>query len=188
MPRRSPRTFTNEQLLSAQVHTYAPDTPITEEEAAVLMATTREGMRTRRRDGHPPPFTQKKPRADVRYLLGDVLEARQLHKRTSTHEVHAAHQREMVSSLSFADFLQQAGPDDEWGFVRCGPLRRPVNFFDALRLPLDERHGVAWLTMAEFLKELSEAVEALPWSEEAERRRASLANKTSDKTKERVRS
>jgi len=159
MPRTKRRTYTDEQLRAASIEQDSPDTPLIAEEAGVLLGGIgEEGMRARRRDGQPPPFTQARPRGAVRYLLGDVLAARKMHRHQSTQEVRHAHQIEVLGYPTLSAWLTNAAADEEWIFSRVGPHRRPVDLLTAIRtVPIAQRHGVRTLSLESYLEALQKS-------------------------------
>ncbi|MFC3651964.1 hypothetical protein ACFONN_10455 [Dyella humi] len=170
MPKSLPRAFSDQFLRSNGILDLDPETLLQPEEAAVLLGITTTSLERRRKAGDPPPFRQTKPRAAVRYALGDVLATRRLHRHTSIAEVAKAHDDNLVSHLTFNHFLPAAAADEEWPFVSTGHVDRPVDLFFALTLPINKRKGLRWLTLMEYLVALQGALEAEPRAELAEER------------------
>lgn len=142
----------------------------------MLLGTTLTSLERARKAGDPPPFRRAEPRAAVRYVLSDVLEARRLHHYASTAAVAKAHHGSLVSHLTFGHFLLAAAADEEWPFVSVGHVDRPVDLFFALALPISERKRLRWLTLMEYLVALRGALEAEPRAELAEERLATATS------------
>jgi hypothetical protein len=135
------RSFSDEFLRCNGILDLDAETVLQPEEVAALLGTTMTSLERSRKAGDPPPFRQAKPRAAVRYSLGDVLAARRLHRHTSIAAVAKAHDDNLVSHLTFAHFLSIATAEEEWPFVLVSVrhVDRPMDFFLALTLPIEER-------------------------------------------------
>ena len=164
MPNPLPRVFSDEFLRSSGILGLDPETLLQPAEAAVLLGTTVTALERARKAGDLPPFRQMKPRGSVRYMLGDVLAARKLHRHTSIAAVAKAHENGFVSHKTFEDFLSAASVEDEWPcvFVSVRDVERPVDLFSALTLLIENRAGLRWLTSAGFVAKLQGALETEP--------------------------
>jgi hypothetical protein len=178
MPKSLPRSFTDQFLRRSGVLALDPDTLLQPAEAAVLLGTTVTSLERARKAGDPPPFRQAKPRAAVRYVLSDVLAARQMHRHASIAAVAKAHDDSLVGHLSFSQFLSSAEAEETWPFVVVSVrhVDRPVDFFTALTLPIEERKEIRWLTLMDYLVALQGALESEPSAELADERQAAGAS------------
>jgi hypothetical protein len=164
MTKSLPRFFSDDFLRSNGVLDLDPETLLQPSEAAVLLGTTVKSLERVRKAGDPPPFRQMKPRGSVRYMLGDVLAARKLHRHTSIAAVAKAHDDHFGSQTTFNDFLSVATVEDEWPCVSVSirDVDRPVDLFSALRLLIENRGHLRWLTRADFVAKLQGALETEP--------------------------
>lgn len=178
MPKTPSRHFSDEFLRSNGILSLDPDTLLQPVEAAVLLGTTVTSLERARKAGDPPPFRQAKPRAAVRYALGDVLAARKLHRHASIAAVAKAHDDNLVRHPSFNQFLSAAAAEEEWPFVSVSVrhVERPVDFFSALALPVEERKGLRWMTMMDYLVALKGALESEPNAALADERQSAVAS------------
>jgi len=178
MPKTPPRIFSDEFLRSNGILGLDPDTLLQPAEAAVLLGTTTMSLERARKAGDPPPFRQAKPRAAVRYVLSDVLAARQMHRHASIAAVAKAHDDGLVGHLSFNQFLSSAEAKETWPFVVVSVrhVDRPVDFFTALTLPIEERKELRWFTLMDYLVALQGALESEPGAELADERQAASAS------------
>jgi hypothetical protein len=172
MPKPLPRSFSDGFLRSNGILDLDPDTLLQPAEAAVLLGTTTTSLERARKAGDPPPFRQAKPRAAVRYVLSDVLAARKLHRHASIAAVAKAHDDSLVGHLTFNQFLSAARAEETWPFVVVSVrhVDRPVDFFSALALPIEERKSIQWLTLMDYLAVMRVALEAEPRAELADQR------------------
>jgi hypothetical protein len=178
MPKSSPRAFTDQFLRSNGIFELDTETLLQPAEAAALLGTTTMSLERARKAGDPPPFRQAKSWAAVRYMLSDVLAARQMHRHASIAAVAKAHDDSLVGHMSFSQFLSSAEAKETWPFVVVSVrhVDRPMDFFAALALPIEERKELRWLTLMDYLAALQGALESEPNAELAHERQAAGAS------------
>jgi hypothetical protein len=131
------------------------------EQVGMLLGRSDRTLEEDRKNGVPPPF--KKPwgiNGPARYRMGAVRDVLlNSPEFNSTLEAHIA--------LSFGEFLDTAGPDDEWPFLIHKGV--PIDFFKSLTLgdALTDEDRAAILTLDEYLSKRSEAA----WAQKAAQER-----------------
>lgn len=134
------------------------------EEAAVLLGTSVNALADARRHGERPSFLRSGDHGPVRYRLGEVLAVR-----------NEGRFPDLASEVypSVDVFLAKAAPKEVWPFVLVGRVNRPADLFTALRsVPIEDRHGLSWLTVPAFLEALSVALVQEPEAASADARKA----------------
>lgn len=118
----------------------------------VILSRSVSEIEEDRKAGRPPPFVPLGPKS-IRYRLGTVRDyLDSLPECNNTTEARLAAKNGLLGFATFADWLDDATPSDEWPFL----LRKkggPVDFWKSLSMgdSLDGDEECAWLSLGEYL-------------------------------------
>ncbi|MGX5872922.1 hypothetical protein MJ547_04070, partial [Burkholderia gladioli] len=120
-----------------------------------------------RRRGVGPKGHPYGPKGEIRYFIGEVRKANAHFKpRNNTAEAVLAESDDLavLMRMRFADFLDNAGPNDPWPFIVHDGV--PIDFFKSLEMEpedLSDEDTAAILTLDQYLSKRRDAA----WAREA---------------------
>lgn len=160
MPKKNEKPISDELLVSNGVWDLEPTLPLSERQVALMTIFSVGQLKERRRMRPPqPPFPMKpddtiKRGAAVWYPLGEVL----AYKKAQLARPLPPIARPSPTTIhTFATFLRLGRLSDSWVFAHTTE-GQPIDFFASLRLGklIDPRGECGWLTLDEYLAEMTE--------------------------------
>jgi hypothetical protein len=159
MPIKREKPISDALLMSNGIWDLDPHLPLSARQVALITDLSVDQLKERRRTRPPkPPLTLQREEDDgalraVWYPLGEVL----AYKQSRLTRVLPPPARPHTTINTFGTFLRFGLPSDQWVFAHTVE-NQPIDFFASLRLGnlIDPDGECGWLTMDEYLSEMSE--------------------------------
>ena len=144
---------------------------LTAKQLALIMSETEIALKHRRSRGEPPPWKStgaNKIRYEVgeyrKWVLGldqgNTLKARK-EKKDAILGLDEPIQKggNRSKQTTFQDFIATGKAKDEWPIAHVGMNKHPIDFFQSLRMDLDDSDDCSWITLEQYLIDLKRSLQ-----------------------------